>query len=65
SLTPLRSLVGETCLGRGLLFFETAPHLRRLVGRLRSPWRTPLGVLFLLASPLSYRARQPPLAPCQ
>ncbi|CAI7904195.1 unnamed protein product [Closterium sp. NIES-54] len=32
------------------------------VGQLRSPWRIPLGVLSLLASPLSYRAWQPPLA---
>ncbi|CAI7819258.1 unnamed protein product [Closterium sp. NIES-53] len=45
--------------------FETAPHLRRSVGRLQSPWRTPLEVLSLLVSPLSYRARQPPLALCQ
>ncbi|CAI7920565.1 unnamed protein product [Closterium sp. NIES-53] len=51
--------------GASRSFFRDPPHLRRLVGRLRSPWRTPLGVLFLLASPLSYRARQPPLAPCQ
>ncbi|CAI7752524.1 unnamed protein product [Closterium sp. NIES-54] len=36
-----------------------------LAGRVRSPWRTPLGVLSLLASPLSYRARQPALEPCQ
>ncbi|CAI7759924.1 unnamed protein product, partial [Closterium sp. NIES-53] len=43
--------------------FETAPRLRRLVGRLRSPWQTPLGVLSLLTSPLSYRGRHPPLAP--
>ncbi|CAI7825834.1 unnamed protein product, partial [Closterium sp. NIES-54] len=45
--------------------FETAPHLRRSVGRLQSPWRTPLRVLSLLVSPLSYRAQQPPLALCQ
>ncbi|CAI7866031.1 unnamed protein product [Closterium sp. NIES-53] len=45
--------------------FETAPHLHRSVGRLQSPWRTPLEVLSLLASPLSHRARQPPLALCQ
>ncbi|CAI7878385.1 unnamed protein product, partial [Closterium sp. NIES-53] len=51
--------------GASRSFFRDRTTLTPIVGRLRSPWWTPLGVLSLLASPLSYRARQPPLAPCQ
>ncbi|CAI5973225.1 unnamed protein product [Closterium sp. NIES-65] len=51
--------------GASRSFFRDRTTLTPLSRPLRSPWRTPLGVLSLLASPLSYRVRQPPLAPCQ
>ncbi|CAI7795694.1 unnamed protein product [Closterium sp. NIES-54] len=46
-------------------FFRDRTTLTPLSRPVAVFWRTPLGVLSLLASPLSYRARQPPLAPCQ
>ncbi|CAI5937806.1 unnamed protein product [Closterium sp. NIES-64] len=51
--------------GASRSFFRDRTTLRRLVGQWRSSWETPSGVLSLPTSPLSYRVRRPPLAPCQ